>query len=67
MQLTALEFSVLKNACSKVFNSIIKREVDPYKRSLLLYRIPQDAAVITAHSAVVYSLDCLAKKTVGGG
>ena len=66
VQLTYVEFATIRDACKTVFESVILRERDPYKRTILLGRIPQDAAVVTANIALKYCFDKLIERTTNG-
>ena len=59
-QLSSIEYDVLKHACTVIFHSIIERERDPYKRTILLGRIIQDSGVIVANAALKYSVSKMA-------
>ena len=56
-QLNATESGILKEAVTKVFNSIIQREREPYRRTILLGRIIQDMGIVAANLALKYSME----------
>jgi hypothetical protein len=63
VQLTAVEFAVIKTACREVFESIIQRESDPCKRTILLGRVVQDSGVVLANYSLKYSMGKLVLST----
>lgn len=65
IQLTSEEYQMLKVCVCKVFQSVIRRERSPLKRTILLGRIVQDAGVIAVHESVSYNLKVLAERYKG--
>ena len=57
VQLNTVENAVLKAACTNVFRSIVNRENNPYKRTILLGRALQAAGTMLASAALNYNID----------
>ena len=57
VQLNTVENAILKDACTGVFYSIVHRENNPYKRTILLGRALQAAGMMLASAALNYNID----------